>query len=206
MLHTETVRSDTFSLLKKLQQSEVLYKCPLAGGTALALQIGHRVSIDLDFFSPHTLNLEIVKRSFDIYPESMEMASSLSIITYSINKVKVDVVNYGYPPLYPYCVENDNVLYSLQDIAAIKLEAIKGRGKKRDFYDLFFLLQVFTLGEMLEFNIKKFNSRNPFMVLKSLSYFVDAENDPEIEVPEGANKFEWKEVKSTIIQAGRDHL
>lgn len=206
MLHTETVRSDTFSLLKELQQSEVLNKCPLAGGTALALQIGHRISIDLDFFSPRNLNLEEVKRSFDIYPESFELSSSKSIIAYSINKVKVDVVNYGYPPLYPYCIENDIILYSLQDIAAMKLEAIKGRGKKRDFYDLFFLLQAFTLGEMLEFNLKKFNSRNPFMVLKSLSYFVDAENDPEIEVPEGVNKIEWKEVKSTIIQAGRDHL
>lgn len=206
MLHTETVRSDTFSLLKELQQSEVLNKCPLAGGTALALQVGHRVSIDLDFFSPRTLNLEEVKRSFDVYPESLELSSSMSIITYSINKIKVDVVNYVYPPLYPYCLENDIVLYSLQDIAAMKLEAIKGIGKRRDFYDIYFLLQEFTLGEMLEFNLKKFNSRNPFMVLKSLSYFVDAENDPEIEVPEGVNKIEWKEVKSTIIKAGRDHL
>lgn len=206
MLHTESVRRDTFSLLKELQQNETLKNCPLAGGTALALQLGHRISVDLDFFSPYKLNLEEVKRSLERFPESLELSSSKNIVTYSINQVKVDVVKYEYPPIYPFLEENEIILYSLQDIAAMKLEAIKCRGRKRDFYDLYFLLQEFSLDELLRFNSTKFDARNPFMILKSLSYFEDAENDPDVEVPSGVTRIEWNQVKNFILKVGKNNL
>ncbi|HLU95014.1 MAG TPA: nucleotidyl transferase AbiEii/AbiGii toxin family protein [Membranihabitans sp.] len=206
MLHTETIPPGTLSLLKELQQSEILKNCPLAGGTALALQLGHRISVDLDLFSLDNLNLEEVKRFLESYPESLELSSSKSIVTYSIKRIKVDVVNYDYPPINPLIIESGILLYSLEDIAAMKLEAIKGRGRKRDFYDLYFLLQEFTLEEILQFNLKKYNVRNPFMILKSLSYFEDAEVDPDVKVPPGVYRIEWDQVKNGIIEAGKNYL
>lgn len=192
--------------MKDLQKSEALFKCPLAGGTSLALQLGHRVSIDLDFFGSKNLNFEDVIRLLESYDDALQLSASNSVITWSVQGVKIDVVRYDYPLLTPLKIEEGVVLYGLEDIAAMKLEAIKGRGRRRDFYDLYFLLKVFDIREIMSFNVNKFKGRDPFLVVKSLSYFADAELDPLVVVPSGIDRVDWEVVKTRMIEAAKNLL
>lgn len=85
----------------------------------------------------------------------------------------------------------------MQDIAAMKLDAIKGRGKKRDFYDMYFLLQRFSLSQLLAFHAKNFRQDTTFQILKSMVYFADAENDTTVELLR-PGEVDWEKVKSFI--------
>ena len=196
MLHRETVSENTFRLLEEIAKHNAASKLALAGGTALSLQIGHRISYDLDFFGQ--FNESELKGDLLSKYNYQEIFSSENILTILIEGIKVDFINYKYPLLEKLKVHEGIKLYSLQDIAAMKLEAIKGRGRKRDFYDLYHLLSVFSLSKMIEFNTAKFKSSNEFLIKKSLTYFNDAENDPEVVVPDFKKHVDWDSVKRRI--------
>lgn len=86
---------------------------------------------------------------------------------------------------------------SKEDIAAMKLNAIYGRGSKKDFIDLYFLLNEFTLSEMIDFYLQKYFDGSKFMLIKSLSYFSDADLD---QTPKMYQEFNWETCKQKIIQ------
>jgi hypothetical protein len=86
-------------------------------------------------------------------------------------------VNYKYPWLDNAVTEDGIVLAGIRDIAAMKIAAIIGRGTKKDFIDIAFLLQKFSLKEILDFYSLKYNDGSVFMALKSLAYFEDAESE-----------------------------
>lgn len=138
MLHVETIEPDTLELLKQLQRDPALVDTRLVGGTSLALQLGHRKSVDLDLFG--------------------------------------------------------------KDIAPMKLEAITNRGSKKDFIDLAFLLNTFTLREMLEGYTAKYPQGSEYLVLRSLVFFDDAEEDP---MPVMLKSLGWEEAKARICDAVR---
>lgn len=162
MLHRETVSENTFRLLEEIAKHNAASKLALVGGTALSLQIGHRISYDLDFFGE--FNESELKGDLLSKYNYQEIFSSENILTILIDEIKVDFINYKYPLLNDINVIDGLRLFSLQDIAAMKLEAIKGRGRKRDFYDLYHLLSVFGLSKMIEFNTAKFKSSNEFLI------------------------------------------
>jgi len=110
--------------------------------------------------------------------------------------VKVDFLAHKYPLLFP--VEKfDNIDFlSVPDVAAMKLNAIIGRGSKKDFYDIYELLEHYSLNDLVEFYKRKYPNFNPIIILKSLQYFNDAENTP---APITLNELEWDEVKEKII-------
>jgi hypothetical protein len=105
------------------------------------------------------------------------------------------IVNYIYPWLFQPISSNDLVLASLEDIAAMKLSAITGRGTRKDFIDMFFLLKHFSLQQMLVFYQQKYSDGNEFLVLKSLVYFEDAEQD---EFPVMLITHNWEAIKLEI--------
>ncbi|MDZ7608185.1 MAG: nucleotidyl transferase AbiEii/AbiGii toxin family protein [Cyclobacteriaceae bacterium] len=119
---------------------EVLNDTQLVGGTALALQLGHRKSIDLDLFG----NIEIgefdIKNPFMHFDRAFPVRRTPNILVYSLDSVKVDIVNYAFPWLEPDFSEDGIRMATLKDIAAMKLNAITGRGTKKDFVDISFLL------------------------------------------------------------------
>lgn len=120
-----------------------------------------------------------------------------SIIIFSVNGIKVDFVNYKYPLLEnANTIENVRML-SDKDIAAMKLNAIAGRGSPKDFIDLYFLLKKYSLKEMLSFYNQKYKDGSEFMVLKSLTYFEDAENE---EIPVMFEEVDWNEIKNKILK------
>ena len=195
MLQHHTVEPGTLGLLKKIMAITELSGFNLAGGTALALQIGHRKSVDLDFFGARPFDQDEMMDLLEDLGEIHVLQRSRNILILNINGVKVDFVNYKYPWLRDIVQVEGIRLVSLPDIGAMKLGAITGRGKKRDFTDLYFLLRQFTLSELLGFYREKYPDGNEFLVLRSLTYFEDAEEDRELEL---FDKADWSEVKETI--------
>jgi predicted nucleotidyltransferase component of viral defense system len=196
MLHTITVEESTLELLKRLQQVPLLSNLRLVGGTALALLMGHRYSIDLDFFGVVDANgfqiaAELHENGFDVAIKYDVKA----VKVFFINQVKVDMVNYPYDWIAPL-IEADGIrIAGLNDIAAMKLAAITNRGTKKDFIDIYFLLQHFSLKQMIALYEQKYRDGSVLNVIRSLTYFNDAEEDviPKMIIP-----VEWEDIKSTI--------
>jgi hypothetical protein len=201
MLHLSTINTNTLELLKLLMKMEAFSATRLVGGTSLALQLGHRKSIDLDFFGK--INFAELNRNetFNQFREVVTIKLSANINVLLINGIKVDFVNYSYPWLEPALSNNGIRLAGLKDIAAMKLAAVTGRGSKKDFIDIYFLLEKFTLSDLMSFYKEKYVDGSEYMVLKSLAYFEDAENDPMPEMIEDVN---WEDVKMAIIKEVKD--
>jgi hypothetical protein len=197
MLHFKTVAPDTLGLLKKLQSKPYLKDFVLVGGTSLALQIGHRLSIDLDLFTTFEYDTAIFKnRLLDDFPDFQLRLEGKNTIISSIESIKVDFVRFKYDYNFPI-LEIDNIrLADIRDIAPMKIDAICGRGKKKDFFDLYFLLQHFSMSELLEIYQNKFQHTTLLHVLRSILYFNDAEIDDDPVVFD--KKATWPLVKKTI--------
>lgn len=196
MLQTQTVVPKLMELLKSIMREPLFENYFLVGGTALALQIGHRNSIDIDLFGHCEINqneyIEILKSFGDV----VVTTSSKNILIAKINEVKVDFVNYNYPLLdTPLEIEGIRML-SKVDIAAMKLNAIAGRGSKKDFIDLYFLMNYFTLREMLDYYNQKYANGSEFLVCKSLTYFDDADEQLDVKMYQ---ELDWGECKQKII-------
>ena len=204
MLHYETISSDTLNLFKRLASLDELSEARLAGGTALALQIGHRKSIDLDFFGHIDYSMDELKMAMESVSGDVQPINSTKTMRfYVVEGVKIDVVNYPYPWIGGSVVDDGLVLAGVEDIAAMKLAAITNRGTKKDFIDLFFLLKTYSLSQMLDMYLKKYSGSQLFTVLKSLVYFVDAESDP---MPNMLQTVTWEEVKAKIIVSVNDFI
>ncbi len=198
MLHLETIDGDTLDLLKRIQGNPVFAETRLVGGTALALQIGHRKSVDLDFFghigmAPIELNHELR----DLGPVTIRNAGRL-VHAFVIRDIRVDFVEYDYPWLDQPVLYDGVRLASCRDIAAMKLAAITNRGTKKDFVDAAFLLKQFTLLDMLAFYTRKYPDGSVFPVLKSLVFFDDAEDDP---MPNMIEACTWSSVRQCVAHA-----
>ena len=198
MLYLSTIDSKTLGLLKTLMLIEEFSNMRLGGGTALALQIGHRKSIDLDLFGE--VNFENLDKitTFKNFGKVTVLSTSKNINIYSIDKVKVDFVNYSYPWLKDQKLIDGIRLADIDDIAAMKLAAITGRGSRKDFIDIYFLLQEYSLRELLGFYKKKYFDASEYLVLKSLTYFDDAEDDLDVNMIE---KISWCKIKEYILKS-----
>ncbi len=195
MLHFKTIEPATLGLLKSLMELPALRETRLVGGTSLALQIGHRQSIDLDLFG-NLIGEEIdLKEQIFSLGEIVIIKNIPNIHIWMVNGIKVDVVRYPFPWIGEMISLDNLRLAGLKDIAAMKLAAVTGRGSKKDFIDIFFLLKRFSLKEMVQWYSEKYKDASLFLVLKSLAYFVDADSDDE---PVMVKRIVWKEIKNSI--------
>jgi len=199
MLQSKSLDPNTYTLLQTLSKREELTSFGLGGGTALALQIGHRISVDLDFFTSESFDSEELIRSLEMTLKINQVTSNVNSVNCYISQdgvnIKVDFLKHGYPMLEPLKKENGMRLFSLQDISAMKLNAIANRGAKKDFYDIYSLLNHYSMSEMIEFFELKYPSVNSFSVVKSLLYFKDADHDPD---PISLLSINWTDVKEKI--------
>lgn len=198
MLQTRTVEPRTLELLKELMTLSEVTPFYLVGGTALALQLGHRISIDLDLFTTETFNKEnLIEVLEERYNVTLESERKSMLITY-IDQIKVDFVKMNYPILFPPLLVEGVRMLDIKDIAPMKLKAIVQRGSKKDFFDIYFLSQIMPMSSIIELFQKKFKQHEVFHVIKSLTYFEDAENYPDPMVFD--KKITWGKVKTTIQQ------
>lgn len=196
MLSLQTVQPDTLELLKTLMRLPILSDMRLVGGTALALQYGHRRSVDLDFFGHTTENVdELTEAIREEVGHIQTLSATKRIKVYNIQNVKVDIVNYDYPWIDDAVIEGDIRMASPKDIAAMKVNAVIGRGTKKDFIDIFFLLQHYTFDELLQFYKKKYPDGSEFRALLSMAYFADADLQA---MPYMYENVEWSDIKQRI--------
>ena len=196
MFSYKTIEPHTLELLKKLTAEPFLAKARLVGGTALALQYGHRMSIDLDFFGDIKEDSIVIRDILRTIGPISVYKETTNIKIYSVNGIKVDFVNYKYPWI-DSVIEKDGLrLASPKDIAAMKINAIEGRGTKKDFIDMYFLLQHYTLDDILKFYAEKYPENSIFRGLMSLSYFEDAEDEL---MPKMFSNIRWDDMKQFIL-------
>lgn len=149
----------------------------LAGGTSLALQIGHRDSIDFDFFSKQDIDtkklFEELREIFasHIILKTQEEKNTLTIVI--DNSVKISFFTYKYPLIRNTINDEHITLASIEDIACMKLTAITGRATNKDYIDLYFILKQFSLEDILNFAREKFPEIDTNLLVKSLVYFED---------------------------------
>ena len=203
MLYYSTVSPDLKSVLKIVMDSDILKPFRLVGGTSLSLQLGHRISIDIDLFTDSdygSLNFEdietFLKSKFSFIVFSSELTSfgkSYFIGSSDNNAVKLDVF-YSDPFIDDELLIDNIRLASLKDITAMKIEVIQNGGRKKDFWDLHELLNYFSLEEMLAFH----KIRYPFthdsdLIIKNFTNFEIADDDFDVLCLKGKH---WEVIKS----------
>jgi len=202
MYHLSTVSPETYSLLKRIFQIEPIRSSfALAGGTSLALQIGHRKSIDLDLFTTNNFNPKEIEIILVQQPDlKFIYAGNNSRMLFSfINNIKCDFVQEPAPLLHPF-VEKDGINYfSIEDIAAMKMHTICGRGKRKDFFDIYALLQTYKWTDMLQWFANKYGENQFYFLWKSIGYFADADSDGSVK---GISPYDksWEEIKKYISE------
>lgn len=184
-----------FSVLRDLPRIKDFF---LAGGTALALQLGHRTSVDFDFFSPTNPVLDDWRQSVIADLEArgkVEIQSQNDgTLLLRFENVPMSFFRYPYPFIASPLVENNLRIASMLDIGLMKMAAIIGRGRKRDFIDLYFIAQQIPLDELFTHSAEKFPNVRDFAIqaARALVYFEDAEPDP---LPRMFKPIEWNRVK-----------
>lgn len=208
MLSLQTVFPDTLELLRKLMTEPLLNEMRLVGGTSLALQYGHRRSVDLDFFGKTTEDVEELTAVMHHCAETVVRGKCTNRIkAYYLNEVKVDVVNYDYPWIDEPVIENGLRLASAKDIAAMKVNAVMGRGTKKDFIDVYFLLRHYSFDDLMNFYLSKYYDGSEYRALLSMTYFADADPQP---MPYMFEQVDWesikKEIRNQVERYNRIHM
>lgn len=191
MLHKETVKEDTFQLLTNLMRDEKLKKFNLAGGTALALYLGHRLSVDLDLFTPDKFNGEKLREylihNYNFQSDFFEK----NTLKGTINDIKIELITHPYPNIKAPTVTNEGIrLYSIEDLTAMKLSAITDNGTRlKDFIDIACLSTKLSFSDMLKAYEMKFANTNTIGPVRSLTYYGDINFNEPIQMIGG--KYKW---------------
>jgi predicted nucleotidyltransferase component of viral defense system len=207
MLQTKTVEPGTFSILKELMEIPSLNPFSLVGGTALALRYGHRSSEDLDLFYHEKFDQAVIVKDLEsafkkrfVYKQEH---TTFGIFCF-IDDIKVDIVHYPHLPIAPIETERKIRFYRSADIAAMKIQAILGRGKKKDFWDLHELLKHFSLQQIIDWHKQKYpNQMLAISIPHAITYFIDAD---ESETPVSFKKQTWESVKKDISRIVSNYL
>jgi len=173
----------------------------MAGGTALALQIGHRTSLDFDFYTEKRFNARKLREQFDKkFKKVQEIYIAEDTLGLDADGIKMSFFRYSYRLIRSYVQMEDICLASKEDIAAMKILAISQRGKRRDFIDIYFLIKEFGLREIIEFTKEKYQMFNIYVGLQGLLYFKDADEDSEKQRFKMLQKADWWRIKKYIIR------
>ena len=207
MLRLETVEPRTFSILNSLMKIPELKGFSLVGGTALSLLYGHRISFDLDLFShekfENIIVSEALTREFggDFILE--EKPPHFGIFCY-IQDIKVDIIRHPHPIIRPIITIDGVRFFSTEDIIAMKVQAILGRGKKKDFWDIAELLKHYTVADFVMFHKEKYSTQNLLITVpQAITYFGDAE---ESENPVSLKGQTWEAVQRAIKEKVSEYL
>ena len=198
MLYKETVDASTLELLKRLMADTRLKDFVLVGGTALSLQMGHRISVDLDLFFKSDFDAEelraYLERTYHLETDYMAYAT----VKGEINGVQVDCIAHSYPWIRPFVEEDGIRLVSMEDICAMKLNAIAGNDTRiKDFIDVAYLSELYSLNQMLSFYEEKYHA-NPLMPLKGIVFFDDINKKAPVKMTDG-KALDWKMIEKRLL-------
>ena len=191
----QVLQGDTKAILALLEKSGIIQKAYLAGGTALALQLGHRISYDLDFFTQEEFDEQALLPEIEKISNFQLERLAWRTILGKFKDVKFSIFYYKYPLLYSAKKFGMINITDIRDIAAMKIAAIASRGTKRDFVDLYFICrETMSLSDVIRVYDEKYRNlaTTEIHIMKSLVYFEDAEPD---EMPEMLKKASWEDIK-----------
>ena len=198
MLHKETIDGTTLELLKRLMGDERLQGFALVGGTSLALQMGHRISVDLDLFTEKEFEADELREYLEQHYHLQTDYLAFATVKGEVEGVQVDCIAHAYPWLKPFAVEEGVRLGSLEDICAMKLNAIAGNGTRiKDFVDVAHLSSKFSLEQMMKFYEEKYQA-NPLMPLKGIVYFADINKNAPVKMANG-KPLDWKSIEKRLL-------
>ena len=199
MLHTETIEGKTFQLLKDLYKEEQLKDFNLVGGTALALILGHRKSIDLDLFCPKGFDTAFMNLFLTDKYGFIPTFEAKNTLTGVIDGIKVDFITYPYKLLDNLIITDDIRLYNYKDICAMKLSAIVGNGTRlKDFVDIAYLSTKMSLLEMVDCYTSKYPNSSAIIPMKAVAYFADIDFSERIIMVD--KEFDWSNVEKRITE------
>lgn len=206
----QAVDKTLVKVLLELSKIDILKEHYLAGGTNLALRYNHRTSIDLDFFIHRDMNLDdsnyLNLKLREIFKDRFESNSVSKVGVFGfIDKVKLDFVNYPYPLIHPTEILNGAKLAHPLDIAGMKINAIVGRGSRKDFFDLHHMMSIYPIDSLIDNYKLKYGLDNIQQAKMALVYFEDGED-----INNRDNKFipikdiSWNQIKKDIVNAVND--
>ena len=199
MLHFKTVEPHTFSVLEQVMEMPELQNFSLVGGTALSLLYGHRMSVDLDLFSNKPFKNEAIINALEKKFQSSFVNRSTNPhfgIFGFIDDVKIDIIRHPHPLIRPEIIIDNIKMFSTEDIIAMKVQAILGRGKKKDFWDIAELLNHFSIADFIQFHKEKYAKQNLLITVPhAIIFFADAD---ESEDPISLKKQTWAKVQQFI--------
>lgn len=206
MLHKETVSTEMWELLQKLMKDEKLKDFNLVGGTSLSLQIGHRLSIDIDFFTTKGFDEQsLLKHLANKYPAVLIRDMFDNTILLDIDKIKVDILAHRYPLQKPIETKEGVRLASLEDIGAMKLHAIFQNGTRiKDFIDMHFLLEHHPLKTYLQTYQNKYGG-NPAMASYALLHHDNIDREAKVNMLLG-KETDMKKIAERLKKAVHDPM
>jgi hypothetical protein len=196
-IHRDSLSAQGWTVLKKLEDIVSKYAFVLAGGTALALQKGHRISYDLDFFTLRGFRNDALIPEIKKEVKNFEVLSEEEgSLTLDVGGVKVSFLKYDYPFIAEAVVLNRTCLAGVLDIASMKVIAVTQRGAKRDFVDLYTILREIPFHRIAGHMIARFGKEriNPVQTGKALVYFADADTNPDPAYRKGM-ELDWEDIK-----------
>ncbi|MEK7084631.1 MAG: nucleotidyl transferase AbiEii/AbiGii toxin family protein [Patescibacteria group bacterium] len=195
-MHQEALGQDTTDALALLARQAFIKRFYLAGGTGMALSLGHRLSYDLDFFCQNIFDADALLKKIKKVGSFILEEKEEGTLHGMLDGARVTFLQYPYRLLYQRTVMNHIALADPRDIACMKLDAIATRGSKKDFVDVYFFAKQsgMTLGEMVRMFARKYKDirYNEMHLYKSLVYFVNARRDP---MPRMLTPCEWRDVE-----------
>jgi len=200
-IHWETITSQMRQVLSGFARTEPGSNFYLAGGTALALQLGHRISEDLDYFSATEDILTIrgqLETALTVF-DPVLLSKSWGNLLYLTNGVRVGFFSYGYPMVSDFIATEGIRLAGIADIGLMKLDAIMGRASRKDFIDLYMICQQIPLRQLLALASQKYPNVRDFtaQVIPYLANFASAEKEAHIPM---IKQVDWEIVKETFRQ------
>ena len=197
--HRTVIPASTEATLRALRDAGLLDRFYLAGGTGLALKFGHRLSLDLDLFAKEQFDEEMLLQRIQTLDGFALVAKAPHTLHATVQETKVSFLGYAYPVLFPTNPFLDVAVADPRDIACMKVSAVAGRGTKRDFVDLYLCAERYGLKEILRLFDQKFAQTNysRIHILKSLTFFGDAEKDP---MPHMLVALDWDTVKQFFLR------
>ena len=196
-MYTEAITADLLEILREIMQMDEFAEFALGGGTSLALRFGHRKSVDIDLFNNQSFKTELLlqslKNQFQVVEIHGRTQGSLNL---SIRGVKLDILHHAYEQVLPFELIEDIRFLSIDDLAAMKINALTNRGSKKDFSDLLLLHENnLPLGRAVALFSKKYGTGGRFLAIRSLQFFDDANREPD---PVYLNGWTWQHVETRM--------
>lgn len=193
-MFANTLSPDTLRGIKLIGGNKWVDFAYLAGGTALALRLGHRQSFDLDFFTQESFNEQVILRQLEQTAQFKSKTIAPKTVIGDFCNISFSLFYYEYSVLDKTDDFEGIKIASLKDIAAMKLHAVEDRGSKRDFVDLFFLTKYFNLEEIADYYDQKYHclEEHKIFISKGLGYFEDAESETMRPM---LAPYDWTEIK-----------